>query len=100
MGWILLASYRKLYIAAYDISCPKRLRRALFILKGYASGRQKSVFEVYVDAQEKSELLSEVADVLHDEEDRFFLLQLSGRKHIYTLGIGVTPVLSDYIYLG
>ncbi len=95
-----MTMHRKLYIAAYDIRCPKRLRRALYILKGYASGRQKSVFEVFVSPQEKSTLLEEVTDVLDTQEDRFFLLQLSGRRHIHTLGIGVTPVLSDYIYLG
>ncbi len=43
-------STRKLYIAAYDISNPRRLRQALKILKGYACGRQKSVFECYLTA--------------------------------------------------
>lgn len=91
---------RVLYIAAYDISCPKRLRRALYILKGYASGRQKSVFEVYLNKLEKGQLMEKVASVLEPEDDRFFLLKLSGRKHIHTLGIAVQPVDNEYFYIG
>ena len=91
---------RVLYIAAYDICCPKRLRRALYILKSYASGRQKSVFEVYLSKLEKSRLMDEVAAVLEPEEDRFFLLRLSGRKHIHTLGIAVPPIDNEYFYIG
>ncbi len=34
-------SNRVLHIAAYDVSNSVRLREALPILKGYASGRQK-----------------------------------------------------------
>lgn len=91
---------RILYIAAYDIRCPRRLRRALYILKGYASGRQKSVFEVFLSKLEKEQLMDEVAAVLETEEDRFFLLRLSGRKHIYTLGIAVQPLDNEYFYIG
>ena len=93
-------AHRKLYVAAYDIRCAKRLRRALAILKGYASGRQKSVFEVFVDPEEKSALLQQIAEVIDLQEDRFFLLQLSRRRHIHTLGIAVSPSDADYIYLG
>ncbi len=91
---------RVLYIAAYDISCPKRLRRALHILKSYASGRQKSVFEVYLDKQEKGQLMNEVDSILDTDDDRFFLLKLSGRKHIHTLGIAVQPIDNEYFYIG
>ena len=92
--------YRTLYIAAYDIRDPKRLRQALHILKEYASGRQKSVFEVFLDETEKKELMGRVADIVDTEEDRFFLLKLSGQRHIHTLGIAVTPVDQDYFYIG
>lgn len=91
---------RVLFIAAYDIRCPRRLRRALLVLKGYASGRQKSVFEVYLNKAEKHQLMNEVASILDPEDDRFFLLRLSGRKHIHTLGIAVAPVDNDYFYVG
>ncbi len=92
-------SHRKLYIAAYDIRCPKRLRKALYVLKGYASGRQKSVFEVFLNTKEKARLLQEVGLILNATEDRFFLLNLSGHRPIATLGIAVPPVDSRFLYI-
>jgi len=91
---------RPLYIAAYDIRSPKRLRRALRLLKGHAAGRQKSVFELFLDPLEKRELMAAMADILDPDEDRFFLLRLRGRRHIHTLGIAVEPVDADYFYIG
>ena len=38
---------RKLYLVAYDVREPSRLRRALHILKDYAYAGQKSVFECW-----------------------------------------------------
>jgi len=92
-------SNRQLYIAAYDIACPKRLRRALMVLKGYACGRQKSVFEVWLSAEEKKRLLGEVGEIVVRQEDRFFLLKLTGHRPIHTLGIAVLPITQDYCYI-
>ncbi len=91
---------RKLYIAAYDVRSPTRLRAALVVLKGYASGRQKSVFECFLTRKEKEALLDEVADCLNLNEDNFLLLRLSGRSQVRTLGKGVAPVDSDFFYIG
>lgn len=92
--------HRTLYIAAYDISSAARLRRALWILKSYASGRQKSVFEVYLAPEEKANLMSEISEVIDTAEDRFLLLKLTARKHIYTLGKAVLPLDNHYFYIG
>lgn len=88
---------RILYIAAYDIRSPKRLRRALYLLKEQASGRQKSVFELFLTQQEKTQLLEDIADVLQADEDRFFLMRLSGQRPLLTAGIAVRPLNQDYI---
>jgi len=93
-------SERLLYIAAYDIRSPRRLRRALTLLKEHASGRQKSVFEVYLDDAEKHRLLSKMADILEPGEDRFFLLRLAGHRRIHTLGRAVLPLDNRYLYIG
>ena len=55
---------RALYIAAYDVTDPARLRQALHVLKGYASGGQKSVFECFLTSRERQALLDEVRAVL------------------------------------
>jgi len=91
---------RQLYLAAYDVSDPKRLVRALRVLRNYATGGQKSVFECFLSAAEKRGLLGEIADVLDLEEDRFFLVRLDPRGKVRTLGIGLEPQDPAFYYIG
>ncbi|MEC4746983.1 CRISPR-associated endonuclease Cas2 [Methylomicrobium sp. Wu6] len=91
---------RQLYLAAYDISCNRRLRKALYVLRGYASGGQKSVFECFLTATEKQQLLEDIAQVINPEEDRFVVLRLAGVKHIRTLGKAVLPQDGSFFYVG
>jgi CRISPR-associated protein Cas2 len=91
---------RALHIAAYDISDDGRLRDALKILKGYASGRQKSVFECFLTASERETLLSQVRGVIDEEEDRFVLLRLETRGKFRVLGRAVKPVDPPWFYIG
>lgn len=91
---------RILHLAAYDVSDPGRLREALKVLKGYASGRQKSVFECFLTTAERRRLLAEIRGVLDLEEDRFFLVRLDPRGHIRTLGIAVKPTDPPWFYVG
>jgi CRISPR-associated protein Cas2 len=91
---------RTLYIAAYDISDPRRLREALKLLKGYASGRQKSVFECFLTPGEKRDLLAGVRAILDGDEDRFVLLRLDPRGKVRTLGKAVKPVDPPWFYVG
>jgi CRISPR-associated protein Cas2 len=91
---------RILHLAAYDVSDPGRLREALKVLKGYASGRQKSVFECFLTQAERRRLLAEIRGVLDLQEDRFFLVRLDPRGHIRTLGIAVKPTDPPWFYVG
>ena len=93
-------STRKLYLAAYDISCNRRLRKALYVLRAYASGGQKSVFECFLSEAEKTALLEEIQQVIDPTEDRFILLNLVGVKHIRVLGKAVLPQDCSFYYVG
>ena len=93
-------SQRQLYLAAYDISCNRRLRKALYVLRGYASGGQKSVFECYLNTNEKQLLLDKIMQIIEPDEDRFILLTLAGAKHIRTLGKAVLPQDGSFFYVG
>jgi CRISPR-associated protein Cas2 len=93
-------SQRQLYLAAYDVSDPKRLRDALLVLRNYSTGGQKSVFECFLTAAEKGALLEEIGAVIDLEEDRFFLLRLDPRSKVRTLGIAVRPADPAYFYIG
>ena len=93
-------SSRKLYIAAYDIASPRRLRKALVILKGYACGRQKSVFECYLSPAEYWQLIREMRDLINEEEDRFLLIRHDPAVSARLIGKAVPPEDPDWFYVG
>jgi CRISPR-associated protein Cas2 len=100
MSYAFRMSQRQLFIAAYDIRDSKRLRNALKVVRAYASGGQKSVYECFLTAHEKSTLLAEVSEVIDAAEDRFFLLRLDARGRVYTLGKAVPPQDGAFYYIG
>ncbi len=89
-----------LYLAAYDIRSPRRLRQALRVLLDYALGRQKSVFECPLEGSEPSELIRRIEDVIDPSEDRFALIRLDRRCATHALGRGVTIELGNMFYIG
>lgn len=91
---------RDLYIAGYDISCAKRLRQALAVLKEYAVGGQKSVFECFLTEAERAELVRRILSVINCQEDRFLLLRLDPRGEIRVQGRGVRPQNPPYFVVG
>ena len=91
---------RQPYLAAYDISDNRRLQRALRVVKDYATGGQKSVFECFLSDGERIQLMRRVRAVIDVREDRFFLVGLSTRRAVRTLGIAVPPVDPDFYYVG
>lgn len=91
---------RQLYIAAYDIASPSRLRKALRILRAYASGGQKSVFECYLNLTEKRQLLASMECLIVPDEDRFLLILLDGHGEVRTLGRAVPPQDGEFFYVG
>jgi CRISPR-associated protein Cas2 len=91
---------RDLYLVAYDVRSPTRLRQMLNILKDYASGGQKSAFECYLSTTERKELLDRVDQSMDKEADAFLVIRLTSRDAVSTLGIAVKPVDQLYTYLG
>ena len=91
---------RDFYLAAYDISAPRRLRAALYAVKDYATGGQKSVYECFLSQGERQELMTTIARVIDPSEDSFMLLRLDPRAKIVTLGIAVPPEDPPFFYFG
>jgi CRISPR-associated protein Cas2 len=91
---------RDFYLAAYDVTDPDRLQAALHVLKGYACGGQKSVFECFLTLRERQQLVAEVCGVLDLSCDRFLLLPLPGADGVQALGIAVRPGDPDFFYVG
>ncbi len=90
---------RDLFLAAYDVADPRRLRLALDLVKGHATGGQKSAYECHLNPAEQGRLLQDIALVLDEAEDSFLLIGLDPRARVYTLGRAVAPGDADLFYL-
>jgi CRISPR-associated protein Cas2 len=97
---MVIMTDRNLYLAAYDVTSPARLRAALDLIKGYATGGQKSAYECFLTSAEKAALLCDMAQVLEAEADRFLLVGLDPRSRVYTLGVAAAPVDPPFFYMG
>lgn len=91
---------RRLFVAAYDIRDPARLRRGLAVLKDFALGGQRSVFECYLTQVERRDLLKRIATVIEPDDDRFVLLRLHRRARVQVMGIAMAPADDRYFYVG
>lgn len=91
---------RQLFLIAYDVREPKRLRQTHQVLKDFACGGQKSAFECYLTPSEREELVSRVERCLDTDEDALLVIHLTGRDNVSTLGIAVKPADELYTYLG
>jgi CRISPR-associated protein Cas2 len=91
---------RSLYLAAYDVTDPRRLRKALGLVKGYSTGGQKSVHECFLTISERERLLRDMAAVLEEAEDSFLLLRLDPRARVLILGKAIEPMDAPYFHVG
>ena len=75
---------RRLYIVAYDISDPKRLRRVFKTLKGYGEHLQLSVFRCDLSASQRLQLAAKLRHTIEHSEDQVMFVDLGpseGRSH-------------------
>lgn len=93
-------THRRLFLAAYDVREPARLRRALRVAKTYACGGQKSAFECWLTEIETEKLLHEMSCVLDHSSDEFALIPLDPRRTPLILGVAVAPADPDFFYFG
>ncbi|MDP2368774.1 hypothetical protein [Rhodoferax sp.] len=91
---------RDLYLAAYDVSEPRRLSAALKLTRAYATGGQKSVHELFLTPAERASLVEDMSVLLDLDTDRFLLLKLDPRSRVHTLGKAVAPADPDFFYVG
>jgi CRISPR-associated protein Cas2 len=90
-------SYRQLYLAAYDIAQPKRLRQFLTLLREFSGQGQKSVFECWLSSAEKKELTQKAYELMEMDEDRFILFKIHAQLPVITLGKAIAPVDETFI---
>lgn len=91
---------RDLHLVAYDVADHKRLRASLELVRGYASGGQKSVHECHLTPAERAELVHAYSLILDEDKDRLLVLRLDPRARTYALGVAVEPADGSYFYVG
>jgi CRISPR-associated protein Cas2 len=91
---------RTLYLFAYDISDPRRLARALKIVRAYATGGQKSVHECWLLPGELMALRRELDRAIDHGEDSVLFVRLDPRMKPRTLGIARPPADPAFFFVG
>lgn len=93
-------SQRRLYLAAYDVRNPRRLRRACRVLKDYACGGQKSAFECFLTEAERRRMIQRVRSEIDLDEDRFLVVPLRPTGAVRCLGTAVPARDPGFVYIG
>jgi CRISPR-associated protein Cas2 len=91
---------RSLFLVLYDISCPRRLARALAAVREYATGGQKSVHECFLAPDEVRALRDALRAVIDAGADSVLLVRLDPRMRPRTLGIARKPADPAFFYVG
>lgn len=78
---------RSLYLVAYDICNPRRLRRVCKYLTGFKVGGQKSVYECWVTPAELRIMRAELDKLMEPGEDRLHILALDPRMKTLCFGL-------------
>ncbi len=71
---------RILYLVCYDISDPKRLYKALKLVKAFAISGQKSFYECLMTPSELASLETNLSNLIDETTDRIHFFQLDPRQ--------------------
>jgi CRISPR-associated protein Cas2 len=89
-------SARNVYLVAYDVRDPKRLRRVHKTMTGYGDALQFSVFQCRLTAAEKQKMIGDISEIIHHKEDRILIVDMGpqegrGTKSMEVLGLQEVP---------
>lgn len=87
-----------LFLVAYDSSSERRRSRIRSILKETAVGRQRSVYEHFLNVSERRKLLQQLSDVT-EAEDNVLACAVDPRSAIRTWGLGHKPPSAETVII-
>jgi CRISPR-associated protein Cas2 len=89
---------RSVYVVAYDISDPKRLRKVYELMLGWGDRVQLSVFRCELTLRELAELRASLSDIIQHLQDQVMFVDIGpadgrGATAFTTIGrpLGVPP---------
>jgi len=89
---------RALYVVAYDVRDPTRLRRVLEVVRAFSTGGQKSVHECWLEPAEVAHLVRELEAVIDPEVDSLVLVRPERPRETRILGIATRPEDRDWFF--
>ena len=90
---------KRLFLVAYDISDPKRLRKILKAVRYFSVGGQKSVHECYLNQSEKKFLINRFKKIADLSIDQLFLIPLATNLSVELLGIAQPAISDEFVIL-
>ena len=87
------------WVVCYDISKDRNRNRALYALRKISDGRQKSVFECWLNARERAELFWQLAPLI-EESDTLLCFPISQARQVIRLGQGQSPLFESLMVIG
>lgn len=82
-----------LYVVAYDVCCPKRLRKVANVCEDYGIRVEKSVFECDVRPEDFESLWIELMDVIDEDKDAIIAYRICGSctNEVESIGCVIRP---------
>lgn len=90
---------RKHYLVCYDISDPKKLRKALKMVKGFAVTGQKSFYECLLTRIEKILLERQLFNLIDESTDRIHFFQIDPRQTPMLFGKAERQSISPFMII-
>lgn len=91
---------RHLFLIGYDIASPRRLRRALKVVKSHAIGGQKSLYECWMTSAELQQAMHQLRQLIDVQADRVVFVRLDPRARMHMRGTAVAPADGEFFYQG
>ena len=71
-----MATDERMFFVIYDIADQKRWRRVYKKMQGYGEWVQLSVFQCRLSKTRQATLVSELSEIIHDDEDHVILVDV------------------------
>lgn len=91
---------RHLFIIGYDIASPRRLRRALKVVKAHAIGGQKSMYECWLTGGELQQTMRALIEPQENHAIFIDVDEVAQRAQVHVLGVGIAPEDGEFFYQG